>query len=207
MAHILFWLLFSSVVNAASYTNSSSSTKKEYYNYPHTAADLQFIDCTSCKSRLARLSISPPDLFGPDSSAHNISRTRAVFTSTALVEDFGPVPFEEYWCNYWAGQNANTPDSFPGSQGSPYFWNLSDTVKSHCLSLEAENYTSWAAHPQTNSVVDGNFTESVFWQPVLTQPCCNTYCNLEAASAQLLYWPTPAPNPNISTIVSNDYTL
>jgi len=38
-------------------------------------------------------------------------------------------------------------------------------------------------------------------------PCCGT-CVVEATSAQLIYWPTPAPNPDIRSIVDeHGFTL
>lgn len=67
--------------------------------------------------------------------------------------------------------------------------------KVFCLSLEKENYTSFYATGLTERQ----------WSPVYISPCCDiTSCAVPVENAQMLYWPTPAPVPGVSTIVGSD---
>lgn len=63
--------------------------------------------------------------------------------------------------------------------------------QSSCLALEKKTYSSWASsHPPAST-----------WSPIISPPCCDTYCNIQASAAQLYYWPTTSPVPNVTTLV------
>lgn len=144
-----------------------------------------------------------------DSASALPSATITGASSPASTQSFSPslTSFEEYWCANWDHQVANTPDSFPNN-GSllPYLYGLNATAKEFCLSLEKANYSSWVTDPPPPSTF-GTFVEPAMWGPTLTQPCCDTFCNIYASAAQLLYWPTPAPVPAVTTIVEDGFTL
>jgi hypothetical protein len=61
---------------------------------------------------------------------------------------------------------------------------------------------------QYNSYIDsficasntGNFAFSA------TSPCCGR-CTIVGGPVQLFYWPTPAPDPPVSTLISSGFTL
>jgi len=139
-------------------------------------------------------------------SAHSTGLSRPL--NSTRVANHTSVSFEEYWCAVVNKESANTPDSYPdnGSVGPPLY-GLNTSVKDYCLSLEKANYSSWAA-TASPSILTNIDEFSTVWQPTRTQPCCDTFCNIAAATAQLLYWPTPAPFPNATTVVGTDgFTL
>ena len=73
--------------------------------------------------------------------------------------------------------------------------------------LQKANYSSWVAttfYPQLTAIQSH---ESNMWTPFISPPCCNTFCNIAASAVQLVYWPTPAPQPYITTVVSGGFTF
>ena len=100
-----------------------------------------------------------------------------------------PVSFEEYWCENWDQYLEENPEE----EGiEKLFQGLNANSTNHCLSLEKADYSSWAAISSHGSSA---------WQPVISPPCCDTYCNIQASAAQLNYWPTTSPAPNVTTLV------
>ena len=110
------------------------------------------------------------------------------------------MPFEEYWCSqiYQApSDKAAIAEDLFGSytRGLGQLYGLDPLTKSFCSSLEKENYTSFFANSRNGKS----------WVPVYTSPCCDTSsCAVQVANAQMLYWPTPAPVPGVTTIVGSD---
>ena len=103
---------------------------------------------------------------------------------------------------------ANTPDSFPNNGSLVHdFDGLTGSDKEQCLSLQKANYSSWVATATYPPYVDIYNRASDAWHPFKTPPCCNTFCDLEVSRIQMLFWPTPAPTPGITTVVSDGYTL
>ena len=131
--------------------------------------------------------------------------------------------FEEYWCSRdYDETDINNEDYFDNNQHYvPAFYGLEASVKSYCLSFEAADYSnymrSYIATQYSHSIFTvpydttatypasvGSLFYTPSWTPKITPPCCDTFCNIGAASAQMLYWPTPAPVPGITTVVGPD---
>ncbi len=156
----------------------------------------------------------PPKISSIAQAVHDLTSTKDTDGNGTAFVNSTLVPFEEYWCNKIADQFSCFPNACPG--GVHYLYNLNETTKNHCMSLEKknhcmslekENYTSWAASYHTPHIFDSTDTRYYEWEPTLTPPCCNAYCGLRASAAQLLYWPTPAPVPNVSSFISGGHTL
>ena len=119
------------------------------------------------------------------------------------------LPFEDYWCSSYGNQpQTSQQESFQNSGTvNPEFYGLDPSAKTICSSVEAVDYSSWAAAGYLSTTLPGVAYSSIqpaYWTPTLAPPCCNTYCNLVVASAQLHYWPTPAPARNVTTVVGAD---
>ena len=112
--------------------------------------------------------------------------------------------FEEFWCQNYADLLDVTPDSGFG-QVLPYFWDLNETTKNYCLSLQKAQYTSFINQLPTALPYASELLTD--WGPVVTPPCCDDVCQMRVSGAQLLYWPTPATFPNVTTIIENGFTL
>ena len=71
------------------------------------------------------------------------------------------------------------------------------SLSSSCLSSILENCNSYvAAHPVTT------------YYPHIASPCCGNNCDIWAMTARVLYWPTPAVRPNVTSYVDeNGFTL
>lgn len=109
-------------------------------------------------------------------------------------ENSPPSLFDEYWCENLAGDN----DYIMKGPHGPLFSGFEPSIRSHCYSLEAADFSSWYAKGDT---LGG-------WGPTYTSPCCDLFsCDLTVATANLIYWPTPAPVPNVTSIISNGFTL
>lgn len=126
----------------------------------------------------------------------------ATLASVIPATSSSTIPFEQYWC-----ENYDETTEVGESIG-PWLYGINASEKQHCLSLERSNYSSWAgANPTSTTAVGWNgttLTEPPVWTPTLTQPCCGTLCNIVASAVQLYFWPTPAPYPNITTVVGPD---
>lgn len=141
----------------------------------------------------------------------------ATAVETSVTESFPPlasvgpavssptVPFEQYWC-----ENLDETTKVGESIG-PWLYGINASEKEYCLSLEKSNYSSWAVADPTPTTHDGYFSTYTTlvrspstWAPTLTQPCCGTLCQIVASGVQLYFWPTPAPYPNITTVVGSD---
>ena len=78
------------------------------------------------------------------------------------------------------------------------FYGFDPQTKSFCLSIENADFSSFFATQSSTAS----------WSPTITSPCCNTDCTIQPANAQILFWPTPAPLPNVTTLVGTDnFTL
>jgi len=98
------------------------------------------------------------------------------------------ISFEEYWCNsMWNSWLEVNPED-DGIED--LFYGLPAESRSPCLSLEKAHYTSWAAASTISP-----------WSPIISPPCCDTYCDIKASSAQLYYWPTTPSAPNVTTMI------
>ncbi|KAK0510969.1 hypothetical protein JMJ35_006521 [Cladonia borealis] len=72
-------------------------------------------------------------------------------------------------------------------------------MKAHHPHCSMKNdFSSWYAKGDTSSI----------WSPIFTSPCYDLFsCNLTVATANLIYWPTPALVPNVTSIISNGFTF
>ncbi len=100
-----------------------------------------------------------------------------------------------------------------------YFKDLNQSLSSYCLAFQESGYFSWkATNTQTTSVVtctrkmtgnicdnDGTHTETFppTYTATMKPPCCGQ-CVIAASKAYAIFWPTPAPQPKISTLVGAD---
>lgn len=64
---------------------------------------------------------------------------------------------------------------------------MNASLKSFCLSLEEANYSSYYATQNTG-----------WWTEMTSAPCC------KVPIAQVFYRPTPAPVPNITSVIGPD---
>ena len=92
--------------------------------------------------------------------------------------------FSQFWCEAYGEPKINKVD--------PLFYGMNASVKSYCLSIEEANYSSYQA------------SQCGFWTTITSAPCCDQICSLKVASAQVLYWPTPAPMPNVTSVIGPD---
>ena len=92
--------------------------------------------------------------------------------------------------------------SFCEDQG--YQWQLGPTtdwfpasLSSSCLSSILQRCSSYIAdHPTTS------------YDPLFSRPCCGNECLFWAQTAKVIYWPTPALQPGVTSIVDgNGFTL
>ena len=128
-------------------------------------------------------------------------------TSSALTP-IKPLSYEEYYCFY----ESETPSNSPGPFDNDFtlvsdFDGLTGSDKDQCLSLQKANYSSWAATATYPSYSDIYWRAPDVWRPFKAPPCCNTYCKLDILEAQMIFWSTPAPQPIITTLVSDGFTL
>ena len=99
------------------------------------------------------------------------------------------------------------------------FQDLNPSLSRYCLHVYESAYLSWkTTNTQTTSVLTcrstvaespcllhGTYVETDVPQftPKIKPPCCGP-CFIAAQKAQAFFWPTPAPQPNISTLVGTD---
>lgn len=109
--------------------------------------------------------------------------------------------------------SSESPDQVEIDGLSAYFRNLNASLSGYCLSLQIKSFYNFKATntipPLTSTIRDGNFTFTIppQYSATISPPCCGQ-CYIQADEAHVVYWPTPAPQPNISTIVgANDFTL
>ena len=112
-----------------------------------------------------------------------------------------------------------SPDQLEIEGLAGYFRNFNQSLSSYCFTLQESGYFSWkTTNTQTTSVVTctKNFTDSSCnhfgtytetyppqYTPTFKPPCCGQ-CVIGAWKAHALFWPTPAPQPKISTLVGAD---
>ncbi len=118
---------------------------------------------------------------------------------------------------------STSPDQQEIEDLGTYFGNINQSLSSYCLAVQEKNHFSWkATNTQATSVVtrtrkmtggicdnDGTYTKT--FPPTYTRtmkpPCCGQ-CVITAWKASAVFWPTPAPQPKISTLVGADgFTL
>lgn len=190
------------------YHETDYTSVKKLYKY----GTADFVDCESCKllsseeciSKCAKLPTDSQYLSRP-ASEFLVSGTGPIYRNTSTVttpsKSKTMVPFHEYWCEWHA-----IPEHLFLDQAGywndmtivPQFYSLPRSAKSICMSIQAKDYSYWSSHQTTTITNLANV-----WTPTHTPPCCNTYCNFAISSAQLLFWPTPAPPAmrNITTVV------
>lgn len=99
------------------------------------------------------------------------------------------------------------------------FQNLDQSLSRYCLHVYESAFLSWkTTNTQTTSVLTcrstvtespclhpGTYVETDVppFTPKIKSPCCGP-CTIAAQKAQAIFWPTPAPQPNISTLVGAD---
>ena len=208
MKILVYLINILTVTRAVLYENQTIQSTR-YFNIVAVLDDVDelsrhhedlFIDCSSCWSLLSP--VTSMRLLGIDSSALLASSTAKRVNLTSTLAPHGAlspaasstiVPFEQYWCKY---NNAL----------AQYGVNASD--KDYCLSLERSDYSTWAAanHSSITRNVGGGltFVQPAFWDLPLTQPCCGTYCRIDADAVEIYPWPTPKPYSNISSTIARD---
>ena len=112
------------------------------------------------------------------------------------------------------------------------FTGVESNLSSYCVSQQIDSLSSFLQHPTsatgpasanpdltivyggapisspttTRPTVTVPATFSSFI-PTYTSPCCGTCC-VTVNNAQVFYWPTPAPDPGVTSVVNEDgYTL
>ena len=96
------------------------------------------------------------------------------------------IPFTATYCNVEF-------DNFLGPTTEGFDTNLSSSCLSSILQ-DCNNYI--AANPVTT------------YYPKISSPCCGNDCDIWAMTARVLYWPTPAVRPGITSYVDeNGFTL
>ena len=138
------------------------------------------------------------DLYATDSTSLRASAvvsaanaTSGLDTGTLASIALAPqvsVTLEEYWCENFDFDLEEDPEE---DGIKDLFKGLNASSKNFCLSLEKENYSSRATARRHQST----------WNPVISPPCCDTYCNIQAPAAQLHYRPTTSPAPNVTASV------
>ena len=99
------------------------------------------------------------------------------------------------------------------------FRNLNESLSRYCLHVQESAYLSWkTTNTQATSAVTcrqnvtsglcdnpGTYTLTYVPQftPKIQPPCCGQ-CVITAWKAYAVFWPTPAPQPGISTLVGAD---
>lgn len=112
-----------------------------------------------------------------------------------------------------------SPDQAEIEDLGSYFTNLNKSLSAYCLKIQESAYSSWkTTNTQKTSVVTctqnvtdsscdnaGTYTETYppQYTPIIKPPCCGN-CVIQAWKAHALFWPTPAPQPEISTLVGAD---
>lgn len=178
--------------------STSTDTQRDLESRIAAAAN-DFINCPKCKNVSQTCQPRKTYCF-LDYAAHNLTMS-GYPDGNPNHSDGRLMSFEEYWCSF----TSKTYSCFPShcNGGIKCLFNLTDTAKSVCMSLEKENYTSWAVGSHTSQMSGPSIFWYQHWVSSLTQPCCNTWCSMLASEARLLYWPTPAPEPHISSYVDN----
>ena len=111
--------------------------------------------------------------------------------SSPATSNLNPPTFEDYWCR-------NLMQPYVYGDPRPLFYGFNDSIKRTCLSINKASFSSWV----------NEFDHTQDWWPTQQPPCCDLHCYLSLGSAQVLYWPTPAPTPGITTMVGLDgFTL
>ena len=99
------------------------------------------------------------------------------------------------------------------------FVNFNQSLSRYCLRVQESAYLSWkTTNTQATSVVTcrqtvteglcdnpGTYTETFVphFTPKMHPPCCGQ-CVITARKAYAVFWPTPAPEPRITTLVGAD---
>ena len=142
-----------------------------------------FINCQSCTipipGTLLNILIRMADFNAASATTHTAKADKTL------------EPFDAWWCKKYGGFLGDSP---------PVFYGFNSSVRSLCYSIEKSAYNSHYAHATPTSE----------WSATITPPCCDPStktCAIIHGDAQVLYWPTPAPTPAITTLVSNGFTL
>ncbi|KAL2049184.1 hypothetical protein ABVK25_010534 [Lepraria finkii] len=174
MTSILLLILLLTVVHASSYENQSTAINTDQN---------VLVDCSACWPVNSIFNHSTSLRASTVVSAANA--TSGLDTGTLASITPAPqisVTVEENWCENEDPKEDGIKDLFKG---------LNASSKNSCLSLEKENYTTWATARRHQSTRNS----------VISPPSCDTYCNIQASAAQLHYWPTISPAPNVTTSV------
>ena len=103
----------------------------------------------------------------------------------------------------------------PGNIPNPYTnATIAPALASQCETQWSSSFSAFAATesitgeigPYTCTFPDGGYETDMYgvtWDPTATSPCCLS-CTLSGGTARVLYWPTPAPNSAVSTLVDLD---
>lgn len=118
-----------------------------------------------------------------------------------------------------ASVTSTSPDQQEINDLGSHFVNFNKSLSSYCLTVQESGYFSWkTTNTQTTSVVTctnnvtdsscdnpGTYTETYppQYTPTFKPPCCGN-CVIQAWKAHALFWPTPAPQPKVSTLVGAD---
>ena len=111
---------------------------------------------------------------------------------------------------------STSPDQKEFLDLSANFVDYNHSLSLYCLHIQESAYLSWkTTNIQATSTFhctqketegpcdnDGPYTETVVpdFTPTMKPPCCGQ-CFITASRAHALFWPTPALQPNISTLV------
>lgn len=111
------------------------------------------------------------------SNSNTCAEAEANYTYLPSNQTRTSIPFAATYC---AGQFDNLL--------GPTTTGFGASLSSSCLSSILQNCNSYVAeYPVTT------------YFPNISSPCCGNQCDIWAVTARVLYWPTPAVSPNITS--------
>ena len=162
----------------------------------------------------AQLIVAPPPMLLPNSTTGDSNDERALCdeapnTSASKMSAWAQAPIA----------TSTSPDQREFINLGYNFRDLNESLSLYCLHAQESAYTSWkTTSTQATSIVTcvqnvaegqwndaGTYTETYMpeFTPTLPSPCCGQ-CTITAPRASAFFWPTPAPEPKISTLVGAD---
>lgn len=88
-----------------------------------------------------------------------------------------------------------------GAYENPYTSLTDKSLASQCGSSWSDEFSNYLATGSLTSYAS-ELVYANYWFHTPKLPCCGG-CNIGAISAELIYWPTPAPTPAVSTFVDD----
>ena len=161
---------------------------------------------------MAQLITAPPPMLLPNSTTGNSNGGRALCdegSNTEASNVFAQAPIA----------TTTMSDQRELIDLGYNFNDLNESLSVYCLNVQESSYLSWkTTNTHATGIVTciqnvaegqwddaGTYTETYMpeFTPTLQPPCCGQ-CAITASRASAFFWPTPAPQPKISTLVGAD---